>query len=58
MRDELMAGQSQCDRMFRSPPDGTAKTVLIEPKRGFYVVNREGEMKDYLRHCSTAEVMA
>lgn len=50
MRDELVARQTERDGMLRSSSDATAKAIDVELKRGFHVVNRKGEMKDYLRH--------
>lgn len=50
MPDQLMARQTQRQCMLRSPSDDATKAIHVEPKRGFHVVDRKGEMKDGLIH--------
>ncbi len=50
MRDKLVAGKSERHRLFRPPPNRTAETVDVEAKRGVYVMDRKGEMKENVRH--------
>ena len=50
MRNELMTRQPERHRLLCSASDGTPKPILIEPKRGFYVMDWKGEMKDGFVH--------
>lgn len=50
VRDELVAGQAKRNGLFRSTPDSATETLRVEPKRGFYVVNRKSEMENNLCH--------
>jgi hypothetical protein len=50
MRDELVTSQTQRQRLFCPPSDGTPKAIRIEPKRGVHVMNRKGEVKQTSAH--------
>jgi hypothetical protein len=45
MRDELVPCQSKRQRLFRSPPDSTTKTIYVEPDGRLDIVNWKGEME-------------